>query len=250
MTRYLVDEDTTPSNPYTRRRPDMLPTGWQGQTPEYRRIRDELLAAESELINQRERVATLRRSLPLGAEIPTDYVFHEGPQDITLQDPDTIRPVRFSQLFTGNRDSLIVVHTMFDDDSQVPCPACNMWADGYNAIAPHVSSKVNFVLVAKKEIQALRRWACDRGWDRIRILSSAGTTFNRDYGVETTTDGQLPAVSIFRRSPSGNIHHFYTTLGSLVHTHHRAIDLFSPVWHLFDLLPEGRETWVPRHSYD
>jgi predicted dithiol-disulfide oxidoreductase (DUF899 family) len=31
--------------------------------------------------------------------------------------------------------------------------------------------------------------------------------------------------------------------------HHRGIDPFSPVWHLYDLLPEGRENWMAKHFY-
>ncbi len=42
---------------------------------------------------------------------------------------------------------------------------------------------------------------------------------------------------------------FYTTEGSLVERHHRAMDLFTPVWNLFDLLPSGRGDWFPKHFY-
>ncbi len=41
----------------------------------------------------------------------------------------------------------------------------------------------------------------------------------------------------------------YTTEGSLVEGHYRAMDLFTPVWNLFDLLPSGREDWFPKHFY-
>ncbi|MEE8545194.1 MAG: DUF899 family protein, partial [Alphaproteobacteria bacterium] len=44
----------------------------------YKRIRDELLAAEIALKAQRERVAKLRRSLPLDSAVE-DYLFREGP---------------------------------------------------------------------------------------------------------------------------------------------------------------------------
>jgi len=27
------------------------------------------------------------------------------------------------------------------------------------------------------------------------------------------------------------------------------MDLFTPVWNLFDLLPSGREDWFPKHFY-
>jgi hypothetical protein len=41
----------------------------------------------------------------------------------------------------------------------------------------------------------------------------------------------------------------YITEGSLAEGHHRAMDLFTPVWNLFDLLPSGRGDWFPQHFY-
>ena len=224
--------------------------GFASQSPEYRKIRDELLEAEIALKDQRERVAELRRTLPLGAPVETDYVFHEGPADLGDDSPASIRAPRLSELFAEGKDSLIVIHLMFGEDKEQPCPMCNMWADGYDAVAPHVGAKTNLVLIARKEIGALREWARGRGWNRIRLLSSHGNRFNLDYGVEHEDGAQLPAVSVFRRTPDGRIHHFYTTEASLTFSHHRGIDLFSPVWNLFDLLPAGREEWFPGYSYE
>ncbi len=31
--------------------------------------------------------------------------------------------------------------------------------------------------------------------------------------------------------------------------HHRAMDLFVPVGNRFDLLPDGRSDWIPKHFY-
>src|SRR5689334_15432941 len=103
-----------------------------GETDQYRRLRNDLLQAETALKDQRERVAELRRQLPVGAPVAVDYVFHEGPADISDDSPDGIREVRLSELFTPGKDSLIVDHMMWDPRVQVPCPMCNMWADGYN----------------------------------------------------------------------------------------------------------------------
>jgi predicted dithiol-disulfide oxidoreductase (DUF899 family) len=124
-----------------------------------------------------------------------------------------------------------------------------MWADSYDAVAQHVGNKVNFVLVARVEIEKLRQWARGRGWGKIRLLSSHGNSFNRDFLVEDEQGGQKPGVSVFSRGADGKIHHFYSTEASLGPGHHRGIDLFSPVWNLFDLLPEGREMWMPKHFY-
>ena len=34
-----------------------------------------------------------------------------------------------------------------------------------------------------------------------------------------------------------------------LHRHHRAMDLFVPVGNLFDLMPDGRGDWSPKHFY-
>jgi predicted dithiol-disulfide oxidoreductase (DUF899 family) len=48
------------------------------ESDDYRQRREELLAAEIALRDQVERVAALRRALPLGAQMP-DYVFRSEP---------------------------------------------------------------------------------------------------------------------------------------------------------------------------
>jgi len=222
----------------------------QGESAEYRRLRNELLAAEIALKDERERVAQLRRQLPMGAPVKQDYVFREGPRELRDNDPSHFFDTRFSSLFHEGKDSLIVDHLMYAPKNDRACPMCSMWADGYDAVAHHVGDKVNFVLVARAPLEKLRTWGHRRGWSKIRLLSSYASSFNRDFNVETGDDDQHPAVSVFKRLPNGDIHHFYTTEGSLGGGHHRGIDLFSPVWNLLDLLPEGRENWMPKHFYD
>jgi len=48
-----------------------------GESNSYRAARDKLLDAEIEMRRTIESVAAQRRSLPLGGEIPEDYVFEE-----------------------------------------------------------------------------------------------------------------------------------------------------------------------------
>ena len=158
--------------------------------------------------------------------------------------------MRLSELFAPGKDDLIVVHTMWAEANPRPCPMCNMWAASYDAVAPFVGDKVNFVLVVKQNVEKLRAWAREQGWDHIRLLSCQGSSFNRDYGAEEDDGAQRPAVSVFTRGADGTIRHFYTTEASFAPGHHRGIDLFSPVWNLFDLLPGGRGEWMPRHRYD
>jgi len=68
----------------------------QSESPEYRRLRDELLAAEIALKDERERVAQLRRQLPMGALVKQDYVFREGPRDLRDNDPSHFFDTRIS----------------------------------------------------------------------------------------------------------------------------------------------------------
>ncbi|QEE30726.1 DUF899 domain-containing protein [Terriglobus albidus] len=65
------------------------------ESQEYRRARNALLAEEIDLRRNIERVAELRRALPLGGRIPEDYTF-QGPNG----------QVHFSQLF-GDKDTLV-----------------------------------------------------------------------------------------------------------------------------------------------
>jgi Bacterial protein of unknown function (DUF899) len=62
------------------------------ESAEYRARREELRLAEIDLMQRRERVAELRRRLPLGAAIQ-DYVFQEGPADLNAGDsPNGVAP--------------------------------------------------------------------------------------------------------------------------------------------------------------
>jgi predicted dithiol-disulfide oxidoreductase (DUF899 family) len=221
---------------------------FSGESADYQQRREELLAAEIALKDQVERVATLRRQLPVGMRVP-DYVFREGPPDLSQQDAADFADVRLSDLFTDGHDTLIVDHLMFAAADDEPCVMCSMWADGYNTVWPHFVQRASFVLVAKAEIGKLRGFARRRGWDRIRLLSSHDSTFNRDFGMEEADGSQNPGLSVFTRTPDGAVYHRYTTGAELDEQNNRGIDLCTPVWNLFDLLPQGRGDWYPSHSY-
>jgi len=218
------------------------------ESTDYQRQREELLAAEIALKDQVERVAALRRQLPMGMSMPK-YVFREGPPDLSLNDPIDFTDVRLSDLFTDGHDTLIVDHLMFVPEDDEPCVMCSMWADGYNAVTPHILQRANFVLVAKAEIAKLRSFAQQRGWDRIRLLSSYDNTFNRDIGMEEADGAQDPGLSVFTRAADGAVYHRYTIGAEFDEHNNRGIDPYSPVWNLFDLLPQGRDDWFPSHDY-
>jgi len=198
---------------------------------------------EIELRDHIEEVAAQRRALSPGP-IVNEYTFKEGPADIARNDAKDFKDTRLSELFAPGKDELVVYHLMYGPDWEGACPMCTMWVTGYNAIAPYVSERANFVIVAKADIGKLREWSKARGWNNLRLLSSHDSTFNRDFEAEEPDGGQNPGISVFVRGKDG-IRHHYSKWASLDEHKNRGLDLLSPVWNIFDLLPSGRDDWYP-----
>ena len=199
--------------------------------------RDELREAELELMHQKERVAEMRRSLPL--EPVDDYVFRDESGD-----------VRLSDLFSAPGRTLILYHYMYGKLQTAPCPMCTMWIDGYNGIAHHVRERADIVILAAAPIDDLLRVAKERGWDNLRLVSAGDSSFKRDLGSENEEGEQIERVSVFKKV-DGEIRHFYSVGAELgPGQRERGIDELTPVWNLFDLTPEGRGDWYPNFDYE
>jgi predicted dithiol-disulfide oxidoreductase (DUF899 family) len=67
-----------------------------------------------------------------------------------------------------------------------PCPSCTALLDQLDGAAEHVGQRVNFVVIAKTALRHILAFAQERGWRRLRLLSSAGNSFKQDYHAETT----------------------------------------------------------------
>jgi predicted dithiol-disulfide oxidoreductase (DUF899 family) len=89
-----------------------------GESASYREARDQLLDAEIKLRKNIEEVAALRRKLPVGGEVPQDYIFTQGAAD--LNDTSTERKIRFSELFAPGKDTLIIYSFMFGPNMKEP----------------------------------------------------------------------------------------------------------------------------------
>jgi predicted dithiol-disulfide oxidoreductase (DUF899 family) len=216
------------------------------ESPAYRKARDKLLEAEIALRKKVEDVAALRRKLPAGGEVKEDYVFDELPSGARKA-----QQVALSQLFQKGKNSLIVYSYMFAPRAKAPCPMCTSMLDSLDRTAPHAMQRVNLVVVAKSPIENVRGLAKSRGWQHLRLLSSAHNSYNRDYHGETADGDQMPSLNVFRRE-GGVIRHTYHTelLFTELDGHPRHVDLIWPLWNLFDLTPEGRgETWYPALEY-
>ncbi len=205
--------------------------------------RAELLAAEVELMEARERVAEMRRRLP-GQPID-DYqltVTRAGSSE-------PAQPRRLSELFSDPDRTLVLMQFMLGEAQTSPCPMCSMWADGYNGAAPHLEQRIDFGIVAAADADELRELAEARGWHNLLLVSSAGTSFKTDFGMQDDQGNQWPGVSVFRLDGDGRPVHHYTGGAHLTGDTWRGVDLLSPVWHFLDLTPEGRGDWMPSLTY-
>ena len=221
-----------------------------GEGRAYRAARNALLKAEMELRKKTEAVAALRRKLPLGGLVPEDYEFEEGAAD--LADTGTVRRVKMSELF--ERDASLVVYSyMYGPAMAKACPMCTSILDALNGTVQHAGQRINVVVVAKSPIQRIRAIARERGWRNLRLLSSAGNSYNRDYHGEDAKGAQSPALNVFTRK-DGRIHHAWCSelmfAPSEPGQNPRHVDVIWPLWNLFDITPEGRGTdWYPKLAY-
>jgi predicted dithiol-disulfide oxidoreductase (DUF899 family) len=216
------------------------------ETAEYRGARNGLLQAERELRQQTERVAALRRGLPLGGPIPEDYVFDEAPRD------QSARRVRFAELF-GDKPTLVTYSFMFGPDDTAACPLCTSILDNLDGTTIHATQRVPFVVISKSPIERIMGHARDRGWRNLRLLSSFGNNFNRDYRGEDEDESQTPSLNVFTRR-GREVRHFYNTelffIPPETGQDPRHVDTIWPLWNLLDFTPDGRGTgWRPMLRY-
>ena len=242
-----------------------MAVAFPGESAEYRAARNLLVEQEIELRRAMEAVAEARRRLPPGGVVPEDYVFQaQGPGGTPVR-------MRLSELFAPGKNSLVIYSMMFpraaDDMSpgppggqtallplaEGPCPSCTALLDQLDGAAEHVCQHVNLAVAAKAPLERVLTFAAERGWRRLRLLSSAGTTYNRDYLAETPDGEQQPMLNAFHRDED-TVRHFWGSelfyAAADPGQEPRHVGTLEPLWNLFDLIPEGRGTdWDEQLSY-
>jgi predicted dithiol-disulfide oxidoreductase (DUF899 family) len=222
----------------------------------YREARNALLAEEMELRRQVERVAAHRRALPMGGEVREDYVF-EGESGRT----------KLSQLFARDKETLAIYSFMFGPERERPCPGCTHFLDALEGSTRHILQRINFVVVAKSPVSRLQAFARERGWRHLRLLSTAGNNYDRDYFGDSTAlsaamrdqqefkpgeEWEMPILNVFRRD-GGTIRHFWGS--ELLYVppepgqEYRHNDLLDPLWNMLDVTPDGRGDFHPKLEY-
>jgi predicted dithiol-disulfide oxidoreductase (DUF899 family) len=249
----------------SRMRGETVGITFPGESREYRTARERLLEQEIELRRAMEAVAAARRDLPPGGEVPEDYVFQGAAADGTQTD------VTLSELFDSGKESLVIYSFMFPRDpgderpgpasgqtallklEEGPCPSCVALLDQLDGAAEHATPLVNLAVVAKAPLARVLTFAGERDWRRLRLLSSAGNTYNRDYLAETEEGAQRPMLNVFHRA-GGVIRHFWGSELFYAPTDPgqdpRHVGTLEPVWNLLDFTPDGRPSdWDEQLSY-
>jgi predicted dithiol-disulfide oxidoreductase (DUF899 family) len=238
----------------------MAELNYPNESAEYRKARNELLAAEIELRTHIEAVASQRRALPPGGAVPEDYVFERiGANGMPEK-------VRMSELF-GRHRTLLLYSFMYGPDRDAPCPMCTQILDSVDGGAPHFGQRASLYVVAKSPIARLVEWARQRGWAHLQFLSTAGNRYDADYFGDTSKlsaamrkqhnvkhgeDWDETMFNVFRLD-NRTVRHFWGSEMSFSIREpgpdHRSGDSVSALWGLLDMTPEGRGEFYPKLSY-
>jgi len=227
-----------------------------GESAAYRKARNALLKEEMALRRGIERVAARRRALPPGGTVPEDYRFEgEG------------GPVTLSELFDPGKDTLAIYSFMFAPEREEPCPGCTHFLDGLDGAAGHIAQRLSLAVVAKSPLARILAFAKERGWHRLRLLSTADNRYDRDYFGDSTAlspavraqqdfvDGEewdMPMLNLFHRDGDLVRHRWGSELLYVPPEpgqEYRHNDLLDPLWNMLDLTPEGRGDFHPQLRY-
>jgi predicted dithiol-disulfide oxidoreductase (DUF899 family) len=211
------------------------------ESAKYRTARNRLLKSELALRAAIEKVAAARRKLPAGGEVREDYLFDSE-----------AGKVRLSELFQRG-DTLVAYSFMYGPKMANACPMCTSFLDGLDGNAQHIAQRANLVVIAKSPLERIVEYARGRGWRNLRLLSSAGNSYNRDYHGEDESGAQWPMLNVFRRR-QGKVRHFWGSelldAKPAKGQNPRHNDLMWPLWNVLDATPEGRgRDWYPKREY-
>jgi predicted dithiol-disulfide oxidoreductase (DUF899 family) len=231
----MTDSKLTPATELAAKNKVQFPN----ESREYRHARNALLAEEIELRRHIERVAALRRSLPLGGKIPEDYTF-EGENG----------SVRLSDLF-GDKQTLVLYSMMFGPQRKSACPMCTAMLTSWDGTARNLRERVAIAVTARSPIERLLDFSKERGWRNLPLYSDTKGDYTRAY--VTPDDGDVPGLNIFTRRDDA-IHHFWAgeMSGEMADPGQdpRGAPDLDPLWTIFDLTPDGRGgSWYPKLEY-
>lgn len=211
---------------------------YPNDSPEYRQARVRLLAEEIELRRHIERVAEMRRALPLGGQ-PPDYKFKD----------ENDKTVGLADLF-GQHDTLFTYFWMYGPQRARPCPMCTSLLGSLDDPARDITQRIAVAVLGRSPVARQLAFARERGWTHLKFYC-VGDDFARDYHA-LQPDGEWAAEDVWVKR-DGVVRHFWG--GEMGKTADPGQDPRSApdlqvLWNLLDLTPGGRGTdWYPKLEY-
>jgi predicted dithiol-disulfide oxidoreductase (DUF899 family) len=214
---------------------------YPNDSEQYRNARTALLEQEIELRRQIQRVAELRRELPLGGEA-RDYRFlDENGKEVGLAD-----------LF-GRHDTLFTYFWMYGPERERPCPMCTSFVGSLDVPAIDIEQRIAVAILGRSPVARQLAFARERGWHNLKFYQTIGDDFAKDYRALAPDGSEWASVDVWVRQ-GGKVHHFWGGEGGLETADpgfdpHLAPDP-TPLWTILDLTPGGRGTdWYPKLEY-
>jgi predicted dithiol-disulfide oxidoreductase (DUF899 family) len=221
---------------------------------EWLAARRALMEKEKAFTRERDALSEARRALPW-VKVEKDYAFESNSGRKSLAD-----------LF-GSRNQLIVYHFMFHPDWNAGCKSCSFWADNFDPMIAHLNERgVSFASISRAPLAKLNAFKKRMGWN-FEWMSSAGNSFNHDFGVSFTPEElksggnnynfgtkkfngeEAPGLSVFYKDENGAIYRTYSC-------YTRGLDILNTAYNFLDLTPKGRDedalsypmAWVKLHD--
>lgn len=212
--------DSNSPNPANSLPPVVSPQEWT-------KAHQALLGKEKDLTHAMDALAAERRRMPM-TRVEQNYVFQTPTAKVSLL-----------ELFDG-RPQLLLYHFMFAPGVHgwptAGCPGCSVFMDNVGQFSlTHLKARgVSFAVVSRGPIDNLENYRQRMSWS-IPWVSSAGNTFNTDFGL-TTDRGENHGLSVFIRAGSDVFRTYFTTA--------RGLETVGTVWAFLDRTPWGRqELW-------
>ncbi|HWE46732.1 MAG TPA: DUF899 family protein [Caulobacteraceae bacterium] len=213
-----------------------------GESADYARARQTLLAAEIELRRHVTRVAEQRRALPPGPVITKDYRFIDA----------NGAGLGLIDLF-GEHDTLVTYFWMYGPQRERPCPMCTNLLGPLDGNAADIKQKAALKILGRSPVARQLAFAQERGWRDLDFVQTKGDDYARDLGVLTPQGDEYPALVVYRRD-GDKVRLFWAgemsgAMADPGQDPRGAVDL-APLWNILDLTPEGRAPdWYPKLSY-
>ncbi|MES5097677.1 DUF899 family protein [Agrobacterium sp. BA1120] len=213
-----------------------------GESEDYRKARQALLAEEIEFRRHMTRLVEQRRALPDGPVITKNYRFMDAAgNDLGLAD-----------LF-GDKSTLVTYFWMFGPQRERPCPMCTNWLGSVNGNAADIKQRVALKILGRSPVERQAAFASERGWRDLDFVQTVGDDYANDLGLINEDGSENPALAVFKRDGE-KVRLFWSSemrseMADPGQDPRDAPDIAS-LWSILDLTPDGRGTdWYPQLSY-